>query len=385
MPSLSALSSLERALRSTLVLSVYCRSDAEDPAARTVWRAELLHRLSALAREHHADGHANREALRTAVAHVSAAVDAIPAATLMPGWVAFATAEGVHFAEPLLVSVAPGAWWGVGPRLAPLVVALPRRHPSVVAVVDARAVRLYAVEPGGVQAVETIQAEQRPGAGRHMGAPPQPGFHPGTRGDVGADTAETAKHASGLRMIARAVQRLEELAGPDGWILIGGTHDAASGLAKRLSPEAQLRMHLLRGLDVHATPAVIHAHAGRVLTELELAADQLMVAELLEQDAAGGLGTTGAPRSLSALGVGAVDQLTVTESFIIEHPELAEEAVRLALTTHARIGCVRGEAAVELHRAAGGIAVRLRYAPTAWTASRASATVEHGRDVLGTV
>lgn len=368
MPSLQQLERLAHSLRGATVLTVYWHNDTTDPARRADWRVQLRHRLKHEEEVHAHNHHRSREDLARAIEHLEAWIEQVPSTRMFAGLMAVVTADGVEYAETVPVVLPNQATWEIGVRLAPALLALPRHATAVVAVADTRHVALYAIDRHGLTPLSTMEAERHSSDERHLGPPPRPGFHTGTRGDVATDRAERRRRTACDQLFARAADAIEGLAGRDSWVVLGGTHELTAMLHAHLPERLRARARAASSLDVHSTPAEIRVLADQTLSTLQAEADQMTIAKLLEHDAEGGLATTGAPRVQYALRLGAVSWLALTEQFLLYQPELAEELVRQALATHATIACLTGDAAKKLDRQAGGIGVQLRYTPGTWAA-----------------
>lgn len=352
---------LERSLRGTRTLSVYLDGPASDPAERTVWRRTLSAAVDD-ARDALRDApHDEREAFERAVGWLDARLEATPTERRAPGWVAFATEDGVCHAEALPASVPTVVAWGDGVRMAPYLRVARWHRPAVVAIVDARSARVFTYRDRALAARRSMHAHAHAGPVTHMGSAPAPGFHPGTRGETGTDEAERARRIGRERMLGELAERLVSLAGADGWILVGGIPEVAAAALAQLSDEVRARARRLDGLDVHATFAEIAARAADAMTEMQRAADSAAVDDVLARYGAGGTAAVGREAIAEALREGALDRLYLTARFLDEAPRAVEEIVRAAYEQDAQVSCVGGAAAERLDADAGGIAARLRF------------------------
>jgi stalled ribosome rescue protein Dom34 len=198
----------------------------------------------------------------------------------------------------------------------------------------------------------------------HMGTPARLGFHTGTRGSPGRDAAQRTLLRGRDRMIAEAVDRAHELAGADGWVVIGGIKRVAARLAQLLTPLAPNRVMQVHSLDVHASEADIAEHARSGASELRDAADDRRIAEIIELAGAHGLGAIGPADALLALEHSSVRDLYVTHRYLEDHAADAERATRAALEQDASVEDVGGRAAERLDEH-GGIAAGLRFRASA--------------------
>lgn len=358
------LSDLERSLRGTATLTVYLESAAADPAERTAWRRRLTEELDAVRRALRDAAHAEREAFERAVTHLEARLDGTDERPPSHGWVGLVTPDGVRHAAALPVPVPTLVAWGDGMRIAPYLRALAPSGPVTVAVADSRKVRIYSLRDGVLEAHGTLHARAHVGPVTHMGGPPRPGFHTGTRGAAGTDAADRALLAGRERMLRELAERLVDVAGPEGWILVGGIPEVATAALGCLPHGLRGRTRQVDGLDVHATPAEIAARAGAAVSELRQEDSMAAVGEALDRYGAGGAAAIQREGVLEALRQGAVDRLYLSERFLHDDPITAEQAVRAAFDQDADVTFVDAPAAGRLDSEARGVAARLRFAPT---------------------
>lgn len=361
---------LHRALSDTHVLSVYLDGSASDPAMQRTWRVQLDHSLTDARRWLEGSSHAEREEFERCVHRLDTAVAGFSASIDAPGWAAFITADRIHEAERLQVPVPTLAVWSTGPCIAPYIRALKEHRPVVVVLVDARRASIHRYHLGKPDCVDVIRAHHGVDQPAHMGTPARQGFHTGTRGSTRRDAVQRSLLRGRDRMIVEAAERVRELAGADGWILIGGIKRVAARLAQSLEPLAPNRVSLAGSLDVHASEAAIAESARSGASELRDRVDDRRIAEILDLAAAHGLGAVGPAEALSALEQSSVRELYVTHRYLEDHAAEAERAIRAALDQDASVEEVSGRAAERLNHY-GGMAAGLRF--------RAS-PVEHAAD-----
>jgi len=163
-------------------------------------------------------------------------------------------------------------------------------------------------------------------------------------------------------MLADTVERVDVLAGYDGWILIGGIKRVVARLAQQLEPIAPHRVLELASLDVHASEADITEAARTGVSTLRDAFDAQRIDEIAEHAGAHGLGVIGPADTRQALDQGCVRELYVTHRYLEAHGAEAEAAVRFALDQDALVEEVSGSAAARLDQH-GGMAAGLRFRP----------------------
>lgn len=362
MLSYAELLELDRSLRGSKVLSVYIDGHAPDPAERGVWRRRLESSITSLHRTIESAPRAEREAFEKCVRLLWERLATIPGAVRAMGWAAFVTEDGVRYAEALPVPMPMLAVWGAGARVAPYVRALKQQRPVIVAMVDHRRARLYRFRLGALEELETLRAHAHVGPIERMGGGPLSHFHPGTRGATGADEADRVLRSGHERMLAELADRLVDLAGDDGWIIVGGTPQPAKAAVRALPARVAPRAQVMPSLDIWSTRADIKRAAARGASMLRGARDREHVAELIERAAAGGLGTVGVEPTLEALRAGSVEALFLSQRFLEQQPAEAEAAIRGAFDQGAYVEDVTGTAATRLDAEAGGMGARLRFA-----------------------
>jgi Bacterial archaeo-eukaryotic release factor family 10 len=365
---------LHRSFRNERVLTVYIQGSATDPARQRAWRVELDHNLDDL-REWDADSsHDEREQLERCIRLLEEELAALAGGIGTSGWVAFIVAGRLREAHHLLTPVPTLAVWGMGLCIAPYMRALKETRPVVVAVADGRKVRLHLYCVGQLDRVETVRAHHVIDRPSHMGTPPMQGFHTGTHGSAGRDTAQRSLLAGRDRMLAEASEGIQRLAGSDGWIVLGGIPRVIARLAHQLSAVAPRRLLELATLDVHASEAQIAEAARSGASALRNAADARRLAEIVDLAEAGGPGAIGVAATEKALEQSCVHELYLTHRYLEDFPPEAEDAVRAALDQDALVEEVSGEAAGWLDEQ-GGVAAHLRYR----VADRDGAFEEAGR------
>lgn len=352
---------IERALRDQTVLTVYVNGEERDPSKRLQWRIALRHALDDIERWLSGSSHAERESFAARRALVEERLGAFQDTIRAPGWVGFFTPDGVHLATTLPVATPTMAAWSTGPTLAPCVRVLKETRPVIVAIADSRTASLYRYADRTVELVETLEARAAIDAGRHMGRPPGAGFHQGTRGPTERDQKQRELQNATTNMLADLTEKLVELAGADGWILVGGIPAVALSTLKRLRPELTPRTAHVSSLTASATAAEIGEAARVEASRLRNAEDERQVDALLASSESDGRGVRDAVDVMRALENGSVHTLYFTPSFLANQAADTEAAVRIALSTRALVEQVSGAAAERLDHA-GGIAASLRYA-----------------------
>jgi hypothetical protein len=353
---------LLRSSRDKRMLSVYLDGSATDVANLRPWRLPLEHALKDLRTWLSGSSHEEREGFERCVEMLEQQLASFPGSIGAPGWVAFISLDEPVVAHQLPVPVPTLAVWSTGPCLAPYMRVLKEMRPVVVAVADARRTDIYRYWLGKLNHVEAVRAHHVVENPSHMGTSPRQGFHVGTRGATGHDAAQRSLLEGRDRMLAEAGDRIAQLAGEDGWVLLGGTRRIVAGLTRHLAPIAEHRVLALTTLDVHSSEADITEASRAGASTLRDAFDAHRLADIADAAAAAGLGVVGPAETRAALEQASVRELFVTRHYLEEHAAAAEDVVRSALDQDASVEEVSGNAAAQLDRN-GGVTASLRFRP----------------------
>lgn len=360
MLTLDRLQALARDHESTKVLSIYVDSRVSDPALRHAWRA----RLDAAVRAARADIHEPRELenFDRAASLLDAPGSPLETVRGAPGWVAFIAPERVLLAEVLPVRVPTDARWREGPLISPCVRVLKQHRPVIVALVESGRARLFRYAWGALSDPEMLSAEpetvadaSHPDHGSRGMATAAP------RSALDTEQARERRRAHFRRLTTAIVRRARELAGPDGWILVGGTTEWARAAAGAFPTSLARRVLLSDTLDHRASEREIADAAREAASDLRARNGRMLLDQLAETAGAGGRGALGIPAVQRALRGRAVGQLILTPEFLRRNAALGEESVRQALASGALVEVLSGYAAEQLDRTSNGIAARLRY------------------------
>jgi hypothetical protein len=356
------LQGLQRELADHNVLSVYLDTGFTDPAMREAWRPALQTVLRD-ARAQISDDNDRAEFDRAAA--LLRDPEPSPGGTWgAPGWVAFVVADGVRYANDLQVAPGTLAVWRRGPMIAPYLRALKQLRPVLVALVESGRARLFRYATGTLGGLGELSApgQEAPRAGRPTAPSVIGASAPAPRGATGSDFASRRQDAAFDRLVATLGQRLAQLEGGEGWVLIGGTPEWAQLAGEALLPQFAGRILVSATLDHDASDTEIIAAAKRAATELRATQGVALVDQLIEQAGAQARATVGIPATQRALRANAVDLLLVTPNFISAHEREVEDFVRASMASGGDVEVPSGEAAEHLDQAGGGIAARLRFA-----------------------
>jgi hypothetical protein len=361
MSSPSDLVTLRRSLRDKHVLSVYVDRSASDPAERRAWRTALERRVVLLRNELQASSAPEQAEFERCAELAAGALENLGSPAGAGGWAGFITADGVRDVRTLTVETPTFAMWSTGAWLAPCLRDTKEDRSVIVVVADARRAAIYAYRNGVVERIDALHAHhevQNPPL--HMGTQSRSGFHPGTHGTTGHDSAQRGALAGRDHMITDAVERITRFAGADSWILVGGIKAVRARFLADLSIVAPDRVLELDSLDVHASEAEIAEAARAGASTLRDALDSRRIHEIIEGAGAHGLGAVGNEATKDALDHLCVRQLYLTKRYVGEHAVEAETAVRAAIDQDAGVEELGASAAEFLDRL-GGIAAALRF------------------------
>ncbi|HEY7396547.1 MAG TPA: hypothetical protein VH559_16940 [Gemmatimonadaceae bacterium] len=351
--------SLYRSLAGARVLTVYLAGANHDPALRNGWRVDLDHAIKDLHTWLEGSTRVERLELDRCLDLLETELAAFSGGLGSPGWVAFITPEGVREAHALPAPVPTVALWNTGACVAPYVEVLRELDDVVVVVADAREAMVYRYHNAALERVETIRAHHVIERSLHMGASARVGFHTGTRGSTGRDSAQRSLLTGRDRMLDETVERTAALANGNGWIVVGGVPRISGYLARALEPFARLRVVREPAIGMNSAEAEITAAARRGAGVLRTAADTRRITELLNNASTGGLAVLGPDAAERALNSAAVHALLLTRRFVEDNAAEAEDAVRAAFDQNAAVDVIAGGAeALDEH---GGIAAELRF------------------------
>jgi hypothetical protein len=353
------LSALHRAHRDERVLSAYVDGSAPDPAGQRTWRLHLDRAIKDLRSWLDDSPRTERDDFEACVRLLEDRLSGFDPTVKAPGWISFITRDGVVQAQAVPVEVPTRLVWSNGPCLAPSLRVLGESQLVVVAVVDARKAKLFKYQFGKIEHAGSLHAHHVIEPPSHMGDS-SGRFHPGTRGSTGADAAQHALLESRDRMLGEAAERAVQIAGPAGWLLIGGIPVVAARLEELLSESAAGRVSRIDHLDVHSSDALIADAAKAGSATLREARDVERVQKIVDRAGAGGLGTVGAVATRNALVAESVHELFITRRYLEDHAPDAEQAVGVAFDQGAVVEEVSGRAA-ELLDGHGGIGAELRF------------------------
>ncbi|HVZ78820.1 MAG TPA: hypothetical protein VG818_12630 [Gemmatimonadaceae bacterium] len=373
MLSNAQLARLDAETRGRKVLNVFVNARETDAVGRLSWRTTLESALTRTRKALADAPHAERNALDGAAARVLEMADRWSAHAEAGGWVAFVTEDAVVHEEARPVGDTPMVAWRDGVATLAYVCLPPLAPPVLAVLVNARSARILRWAGGALSHVDTIHAHAQARRAGHMGDAPREHFHGGTRGTTTSEAMQRTALTARERMMRELADRLQELAGSDAVIVIGGTPVPAREAWRALSHALTDRALQLGGFSIWATEAEIVRAAQDGAARLARAQQSARVATLLERAGARETGITGAAGTLLAVRAGAGRDVLFTPRFVTRHPDDAELLVREGLTHGAELLEVSGEAAEQLDATGGGVGALLRFPPLRAAAPPATA------------
>ena len=355
-----ALVNLVRESHDVVTLSVYIDGRVSDPAMRTRWRTELQNALD-VARA--GVPPLEREPFLVCTTRLEQALSQFDGAIGAPGFVAFITPDQVRFAEPVATPMPTIAFWSRGARVAPYVRALEHERPVIAVIAGSREARIYRWHTGTLSRLEAVVAgnvgDESPSRSRSSGD--SAGNH-NARGSSAADDVRRVQEAQVQRLVADACERVVHHAGNSGWIVIGGAKDIVPRLLTALPKAAAERTLVHPGMGSKATIAEIRAAVTEGASRLRHAREQRLVSELVERAHAKTVrATVGLETTRSAIEMGAVEELLLTQAAWAKHPGEVERVVSGTLMQGGLVEHVDGDAARTLDAEGDGIGALLRF------------------------
>jgi len=351
------LTSLYQNAHESDVLSIYIDADQADPAKRRVWRTRVDQELAGARSRTEAAG-GDMAAFDAAERALVAKLDEFSRFLPGPGWIGFASADGVIWADLVPVPMPTLAVWERGLRVAPYVRALKQDRPVVVALADRFRARVFTYLQGEVEETDDLQAAEDQDSGEEAGR--RSGERSGTRGNA-SDAARAQVEVRAKRMLANAVARIHDLAGADGLVVVGGTRETGARLMGMLSEAVQERATIVQSLHLEMTPAEVKEHAEAAATELTRRVQSEIAADVVERAQSGGRGVLGDEATATALLERRVERLVLTRDFVTERGTRADHMVGTAFEQGTMVEEISGEGADLLDSEGGGVGAQLRW------------------------
>ena len=356
--SRSGLAELARAHENEMVLSVYLARDSSDPGGRGAWRLRLQDGLETIRDCIEREVPTDLSAFDKAVGYMSGGLEDYGRVLPSEGWAAFVTEHGVLHAERLAFRPLEVVRWRQCVYAAPYLRALKARRPVVLAVLTRMHATLYRYLDGELGPGVELHADRPPAESADVGVSKRASVASGVRGVTRTDYTERAVEENAKRLRKRVVQALEEMAGDDGGVVLGGTGRAISAVKKALGPRLEGRVLEAPELSFDSTPPELLGRVAAAASTLTRGRQSSLLDGCAD---AGDRASRGWNATYRALAVGAVDTLLVARELIESSPDDAERLVRLALAQGADVEELGEDLGERLMRESEGIAARLRF------------------------
>ncbi len=359
------LEGLYRQLRERSVLSVYIDGGQSDPANRKAWRVRLNKALADERRRVESEAHDDVDAFDAARDAIAAELGKYDAFLPAEGWAGYATSDALHHGEEVPVPMPDLVRWERGLRAAPYVRALKQERLVVAALADQRRARLFTYRAGELSERDDLLADldfgdlSESASSKRADAPTG---YSGSRGETGTDAAQRLIEQSAARLQARLVGAVEELAGKDGLVVLGGTPEVVSALV-RDSESGTLAGRVIQRPSMHLgmSEAEVKTAVEDAASELSRGLQDALLSQVIDAARAGGKGALGIQAVTEALREGRVDTLLVTRGLREREGDLVDRFVGTAFEQGAEVEELSGAAAERLDAEGEGAGARLRY------------------------
>lgn len=348
-------------LRDRKVLSVYLDGEGHDPAERKVWRKELEHRISEARERLEEEAPDEIEEFERALGHLTSELDAFEAFVPGRGWVGFATPEGVRYVETVPVPMPFLVRWEDGIRVAPYVRGLKQSRVVVLALADSQRARIFAYRDGELEEREDLRADTFLGDLSDVNISKRASKSSGVRGKTGTDAAQRLLEVGSRRMRAHLVERLTEIAGDEGFVVVGGTPEAVSSVAGGLPGSLEARILERPSLHLEMSEAEVREAAEAAASTLSRQHQSQLLGEVVDLARSDGKGCLGREETEKALLERRVDTLLIARSFREQNPDFADHCVGAAFEQQAEVEELSAEEAQRLQVEGEGIGARLRF------------------------
>jgi len=357
------LAELYRALQQEEVLTVYVDGVGKDPASRRVWRRRVEQELERESNRLISEKSEGLDGFREARDLVLKELDAFESFLPGKGYVAFATPGQLHHAENLPVQVPTLVRWEPGIRVAPYIRGLKQLRPMVTVLVDGRRGRVFTYKEGEVTEVVDLRADTFMGDLSESATSSRASKHSGSRGETATDAAQRFLEKGTKRMMREVRELVVELAGTDGFVLLGGEQEALAVLRPFLSGVNESRILENSSLFLEMSAAEVKAATAEGASELSRRRQTALLDQVKEQAYSRGTGCLGGQDTVRALEAGSVDILILSRGFVEANPDYADRCVAQAFEQGADVRVFGGGSSESLDEAGGGIGARLRFRP----------------------
>ena len=353
---------LYRDLRDDRVLSIYVDGEGHDPAERRAWRTRMDQHLADLRRRMNGGSEGgDADGLDAAARHLVRELERFPAFMPDRGWVGFATADRMVYADTVPVPMPDLVAWEQGIRAAPYVRALKQARPVVVILADRFKARIFTYRDGTLAETDDFRTDDDIGDLSDVNVSKRPSFFSGVGGETATDAAHRIIQVNAEKMVKAAVERVVERAGRQGLVVVGGTSETGSQVMQHLPKGARERSMEVPGLHLQMTDAEVKKRAEQAATGITRQLQVGLVTDVVDLARSGGRGVLGEEGVIQALLDKRVETLLVSRSFVHQRGERADHLVGTAFGQGAEVEELSGEGAQRLDVEGDGVGARLRW------------------------
>ncbi len=356
-----ALIDLYRKLREEKVLSVYIDGRASEFSERGLWKKRLEHGVADARRRMQETTPEDEKDLEKALELIQKELGQYDQFLPDRGWVGFATADTLHYAEAVRVPMPDLVCWEPGVRVAPYVRALKQDRPVITVLSDRRRARIFRYAQGELSEPMNIIAEDVSGDLSDINTSKRASSYSGIRGQTGTDAAQKVLAVEADRLRKHLADTVAEEAGDGGFVVLGGTSEWATALRDQLPRGLASRTLQEAGAHLEMSTAEVRKVSEDAASRLTQSAQERLLEEVVNQAHSGGKGALGTEEVERALRESRVETLLLTRGFIRANPDYADHLVGAAFQQHADVEELSFDGAQRLDREGDGVAARLRF------------------------
>ncbi len=341
------------------VLSIYIDGSDSGSARQPLWRRELDRglgeALGSVSENGGGDGFMRARAL------LMKEIDGFDRELPGRGWIGFATADEVLYAEPVRATVVPTVRWEEGIRVAPYIRALKQDRPVVLALLDSQRARVFRWQEGKLSEPLDLRADTFVGDLSDIGMQKVPTQRSGVRGKTATDAAQTFLDVGSERLLKALVEDIEKRVGNDAVLVLGGTEEMVAAAHRQLPSTLDGRVVERRSFHFDMSGKELVDGIADAASELTQSSQNSLLEDVVEAAGASGRGSLGLEETLPALLEHRVDSLLISRSFIESAQDEADRCVGTAFGAGATVEELSGESGARLDEVGGGIGAKLRY------------------------
>lgn len=347
--------------RDVPVVTLYVCGHLQDPSQQRAW---LVAARDAIATQRARLTHSTVEERAHFERLVSRLLTELPSDQALHragGWVGWCADDEV-LTQSLSLSCVTRATWQHGPAVMPYL-AHGVELPVFVLQVDREHATLMRLEERRLDVIRRLEAEPLPDSSSHMGNAPEPGFHPGTRGEPLSDRAQRRMNEARRLLESHTHATLAQDVGPHGLLLISGPEEVVAHFMAQLPDALSARSASFGAVRPMGPSSELVDRALEVLPTLQARRDDRWFTALRERSSSAHPAALGMHDVREALTLGAVERLTLTRRFLDDHPLTGESLALAAICEGADVSVALPPVDERIDRDAGGIVASLRFVP----------------------